>query len=55
MRGLICFTIGVATGLLLAPDSGDKNLQKARKKLGKWGRQLEDQLTSSEAEERQDE
>ncbi len=55
MRGLICFTIGVATGLLLAPDSGDKNLQKARKKLGKWGRQLEDQLSSRDEEERQDE
>lgn len=52
MRGLICFTLGVATGLLLAPDSGDKNLQKARKKLGEWGRQLEDQLKGQDDEER---
>ncbi len=51
MRGLIWFALGVATGLLLAPDSGDKNLQKARTKLGEWGRELEDQLTGDEDDE----
>lgn len=51
MRGFFCFAIGVATGLLLAPDSGDKNLQKAREKMGEWGSKLEDQLTGEEDED----
>jgi gas vesicle protein len=51
MRGFFCFAIGVAAGLLLAPDSGDKNLQKAREKIGEWGSKLEGQLTDDEDED----
>ncbi len=54
MRGFFCFAIGVATGLLLSPDSGDKNLQKAREKIGEWGSKLEDQLTADEEENEDD-
>lgn len=51
MRYLICFSIGVATGLLLSPDTGEKNLEKAKEKVGDLGRQLEDQLKGDEEDD----
>lgn len=56
MRGLFFFFAGVATGLLLAPDSGDKTLQKVREKLSDLGEDIEDkvkeQLNGDEEDDR---
>lgn len=58
MRVLFAFAAGVAAGLLLAPDSGDKNLEKMKAKLSDWGEDLEGKLKeqfSSEEEEEEKE
>lgn len=44
MRGLLFFFAGVATGLLLAPESGDRTLQKVRDKISDLGEDLEDKV-----------
>lgn len=44
MRSIFFFALGVAAGMLLAPDSGDKNLQRIRSKLSEVGGDIEDRI-----------
>ncbi len=48
MRTLFAFAAGIAAGILLAPDSGDKNLKRLRRKLSELGDELESRLKEQE-------
>ena len=57
MRSIFFFALGVATGILLAPDSGEKTLSKVRSKISEWGDEIEDKLAeqvNGEKEEEED-
>ena len=44
MRSIFFFALGVAAGMLLSPDSGDKNLERIRNKLSEVGGDIEDRI-----------
>lgn len=51
MRTLFAFAAGIAAGILLAPDSGDKNLKRIRRKLSEIGEDLEGRLKKQQRDE----